>query len=191
MNPLPIQGKTMMIVAGIGVIVNAMTAFFFFKGKERDLNIKAAFLHMAADAGVSLGVVIGGLVIIYTGWNWIDPFISILILVVITLGTWDVLKKSVLLSMDAVPEHINPEEVKDYLSNLTGVTDVHHIHIWAMSTTEYALTAHINLPEQESNNDFLAETAKGLNNKFGISHVTIQIENDKRQNGEKQDCPTN
>src|ERR1035441_2471496 len=105
MNPQPIQGETMMIVAGIGVVVNALTAFFFFKGKEKDLNIKAAFIHMAADAGVSLGVVLGGLIIIYTGWIWIDPLISIIILVVITIGTWGVLKKSLLLSMDAVPEH--------------------------------------------------------------------------------------
>ena len=189
MNPLPIQGKTMMIVAGIGVVVNALTAFFFFKGKEKDLNIKAAFLHMAADAGVSLGVVLGGLIILYTGWSWVDPAISLLILVVITIGTWGVLKKSLLLSIDAVPDHIDPEKVRNYLKNLPGVTNVHHIHIWAMSTTEYALTAHVNMPEPESNNNFLAETAKGLNTKFGISHTTIQIENDK--NGENNNCPTN
>jgi cobalt-zinc-cadmium efflux system protein len=190
MNPLPIQGKTMMIVAGIGVVVNALTAFFFFKGKERDLNIKAAFLHMAADAGVSLGVVIGGLIIIYTGWNWIDPLISILILVVITTGTWSVLKKSVLLSMDAVPEHINPEDVRDYLKNLPGVTNVHDLHVWAMSTTEYALTAHLNIPEPEANDNFLKETAEVLNTKFGISHTTIQIENDRAQYGDNHNCPT-
>ncbi|MDR3669077.1 MAG: cation diffusion facilitator family transporter [Ignavibacteriaceae bacterium] len=191
MHPHPIQGKTMMIVAGIGVVVNALTAFFFIKGKEKDINIKAAFMHMAADAGVSLGVVLGGLLIIYTGWIWVDPMISILILVVITFGTWGVLKKSLLLSIDAVPEHIDPEEVRIYLKNLPGVTNVHHIHIWAMSTTEYALTAHVNIPEPESNNNFLSDTAKGLNTKFGISHTTIQIENDKGQNGENHNCPTN
>jgi cobalt-zinc-cadmium efflux system protein len=190
MHPQPVQGTTMMVVAGIGVVVNALTAFFFFKGKEKDLNIKGAFIHMAADAGVSLGVVIGGLIIIYTGWIWVDPLISILILVVITIGTWSVLKKSLLLSIDAVPDHIDPEEVRNYLKNLPGVTNVHHIHIWAMSTTEYALTAHVNIPEQESNNNILAETAKGLNNKFGISHTTIQIENDRTQKGENNNCPT-
>jgi cobalt-zinc-cadmium efflux system protein len=186
----PIQGKTIMLVAGIGVVVNALTAFFFFKGKENDLNIKGAFLHMAADAGVSLGVALGGLIIIFTGWMWIDPLISILILVVITIGTWDVLKKSLLLSIDAVPEQINPEAVRNYLKDLPGVTDVHDFHIWAMSTTEYALTAHLNIPAPESNDNFLTETAEALNNKFGISHTTIQIENDRTQYGDNHNCPT-
>jgi cobalt-zinc-cadmium efflux system protein len=188
--PAPIQGKTIMLVAGIGVVVNALTAFFFFKGKENDLNIKGAFLHMAADAGVSLGVALAGLIIIFTGWIWIDPLISILILVVITIGTWDVLKKSLLLSIDAVPEQINPEAVRNYLKDLPGVTDVHDFHIWAMSTTEYALTAHLNIPAPESNDNFLTETAEALNNKFGISHTTIQIENDRTQYGDNHNCPT-
>ena len=191
MYPQPTQGKTMMVVAGIGVVVNALTAFFFFKGKENDLNIKSAFLHMAADAGVSLGVVLAGLIIIFTGWMWVDPLISILILVVITVGTWGVLRKSLLLSMDAVPEHIDPEDVRNYLNNLPGVTNVHDIHIWAMSTTEYALTAHLNIPEPDSNDNFLTETAEALNNKFGISHTTIQIENDRTQYGDDHNCPTN
>jgi cobalt-zinc-cadmium efflux system protein len=189
MHPQPVQGKTMMLVAGIGVVVNALTAFFFFKGKENDLNIKGAFIHMAADAGVSFVVVAAGIIIIMTGWMWVDPLISILILIVITVGTWDVLKKSLLLSIDAVPEHIDPEEVKNYLKNLPGVTDVHDIHIWAMSTTEYALTAHVNIPEPESNDNFLTETAEALNNKFGISHTTIQIENDREQYGDNHNCP--
>jgi cobalt-zinc-cadmium efflux system protein len=188
--PQPTEGKAMMLVAGIGVVVNALTAIFFFKGKENDLNIKSAFLHMAADAGVSLGVVLAGLIIIFTGWMWIDPLISILILGVITIGTWGVLRKSLLLSMDAVPEHIDTENVRNYLQNLPGVTDVHHIHIWAMSTTEYALTAHLNIPALDSNDNFLAETAEALNNKFGISHTTIQIENDRTQFGDNHNCPT-
>ena len=190
MYPQPTEGKAMMLVAGIGVVVNALTAIFFFKGKENDLNIKSAFLHMAADAGVSLGVVLAGLIIIFTGWIWIDPLISIFILVVITIGTWGVLRKSLLLSMDAVPEHIDTENVRNYLQNLPGVTDVHHIHIWAMSTTEYALTAHLNIPALDSNDNFLAETAEALNNKFGISHTTIQIENDRTQFGDNHNCPT-
>ena len=191
MYPQPTEGKAMMLVAGIGVVVNALTAIFFFKGKENDLNIKSAFLHMAADAGVSLGVVLAGLIIIFTGWMWIDPLISIFILVVITIGTWGVLRKSLLLSMDAVPEHIDTEDVRNYLQNLPGVTDAHHIHIWAMSTTEYALTAHLNIPALDSNDNFLAETAEALNNKFGISHITIQIENDRTQYGNNHNCPTN
>ena len=191
MYPQPTQGKTMMLVAGAGVVINALTAFFFYKGKERDINIKSAFMHMAADAGVSLGVVLAGLIIIFTGWMWVDPIISILILVVITIGTWGVLKKSLLLSLDAVPEHIDTDEVRNYLKNLSGVTDVHDIHIWAMSTTEYALTAHLNIPAPNSNDNFLKETAEALNDKFGISHTTIQIENDRAQYGENHNCPTN
>jgi cobalt-zinc-cadmium efflux system protein len=179
----------MMLVAGAGVLVNGLTAYFFLRGKELDLNIKGAFLHMAADAGVSLGVVFGGLIILNTGWIWIDPLISLLIGIVIIIGTWGVLKKSVLLSLDAVPEHINHDNVLNYLTSLPGVTNVHDLHIWAMSTTEYALTVHLNIPEPESNDNFLAETAEGLESKFGISHTTIQIENDPVKFGSNHNCP--
>ena len=173
LNPQPVQGKTMMLVAGIGVLVNALTAFFFFKGKESDLNIKAAFLHMEADAGVSLGVALGGLIIIFTGWMWVDPLLSLIILVVITMGTWDVLKKSLLLSMDAVPEHINPEDVRNYLNSLSGVTDVHDFHIWAMSTTEYALTAHINIPFPESNDNSIPRSSSPRSRRRRLGCFTL------------------
>jgi cobalt-zinc-cadmium efflux system protein len=189
MHPQPVAGNMMMLIAGIGVIVNGLTAFLFIKGKDRDLNIKGAFLHMAADAGVSLGVVIGGLIIIYTGWMWIDPLISILIGIVITISTWGLLKQSVLLSLDAVPDNINTDNVLNYLKSLPGVTNVHDLHIWAMSTTEYALTVHLNIPDPESNDKFLAKTAEGLESKFGISHTTIQIENDRIHFGSNHNCP--
>lgn len=174
--PEPVQGATMMVVAGIGVIINAVTAFLFMKGRNSDLNIKGAFMHMAADAGVSFGVVIAGLVIIYTNWLWIDPTISLIIVLVITIGTWGLLKDSFHLTMDAVPKEINLKDVGDYLKSLEGVKEVHDLHIWAMSTTETALTAHLVIPEETKDDYFLKKICGELHSKFGIEHSTIQIE---------------
>ena len=188
MHPEPVPGNTLMAVALAGVVINGITAALFFKGKEKDLNIKGAFLHMAADATVSLGVATGGLAIIYTGWVWIDPAVSIVILVVITISTWGLLMDSVMLSMDGVPDHIHTEDVRAYLRALPGVTDVHDLHIWAMSTTEYALTAHIIIPEISSKDDFLCETADVLHHMFGITHTTIQIENTVMTNDSLHNC---
>jgi len=174
--PEPVQGTVMMLVAGIGVIINGVTAFLFMKGRKKDLNIKGAFLHMAADAGVSLGVVMAGLVIYYTNWFWIDPVISLVIVLVITIGTWGLLKDSFYLSMDAVPEGINLKEVETYLRSLKGVEDVHDLHIWAMSTTETALTVHIVKTDSEMNDEFITKTCVDLYERFDIDHSTIQIE---------------
>jgi cobalt-zinc-cadmium efflux system protein len=174
--PEPVQGQTMMIVAGIGFIINAITALLFMKGREKDLNIKGAFLHMAADAGVSLGVVIAGFIILLTGWLWVDPIIGIVIVIVITLGTWGLLKESFHLSMDAVPREINLKQVGDYLKSIQGVKEVHDLHIWAMSTTENALTAHLVIPEETKDDYFLKKICGDLYSKFGIGHSTIQIE---------------
>ena len=174
--PEPVQGQTMMIVAGIGFIINAITALLFMKGREKDLNIKGAFLHMAADAGVSLGVVLSGFIILLTGWLWVDPIIGIVIVIVITLGTWGLLKESFHLSMDAVPREINLKQVGDYLKSIQGVKEVHDLHIWAMSTTENALTAHLVIPEATKNDFFLKEICGELQKRFGIVHSTIQIE---------------
>jgi cobalt-zinc-cadmium efflux system protein len=174
--PEPVQGATMMVVAGIGVVINAVTAFLFMKGRNQDLNIKGAFLHMAADAVVSLGVVFAGLIIIYTNWLWVDPAISLVIVLVITIGTWGLLKDSFHLSMDAVPKGIDLKEVAEYLKSIRGVTEVHDLHIWAMSTTEIALTAHLVIPEEAKDDFFLKEICSDLNLKFGIVHSTIQIE---------------
>jgi cobalt-zinc-cadmium efflux system protein len=174
--PAPVDGTTMMIVAGIGFFINAITALLFMKGREKDLNIKGAFLHMAADAGVSLGVVIAGFVIVSTGWLWVDPVISLIIVLVITIGTWGLLKDSFHLSMDAVPKGIDLKEVGNYLKGFEGVTEVHDLHIWAMSTTEIALTAHLVIPQETKDDYFLKKICGELQNRFGIEHSTIQIE---------------
>jgi len=175
-TPEPVQGQTMMIVAGIGFIINAITALLFMKGREKDLNIKGAFLHMAADAGVSLGVVVAGLTIVLTGWLWVDPAISLVIVVVITIGTWGLLRESFHLSMDAVPKGIDLNQVGNYLKSIKGVTEVHDLHIWAMSTTETALTAHLVIPNETKDDFFLKKICGELHSKFGIEHSTIQIE---------------
>jgi len=174
--PEPVQGQTMMIVAGIGFVINGITALLFMKGREKDINIKGAFIHMAADAGVSLGVVVAGFTILSTGWLWVDPAVSILIVIVITIGTWGLLKDSFHLSMDAVPKAINLKEVGNYLKGINGVTEVHDLHIWAMSTTETALTAHLVIPNETKDDFFLKKICGELHSKFGIEHSTIQIE---------------
>ena len=175
-SPEPVQGLTMMLVAGVGVIINSITAFLFMKGRKVDLNIKGAFLHMAADAGVSLGVVFAGFIIFSTGWLWVDPAISLVIVLVITFGTWGLLRDSFHLSMDAVPDGINLMEVGSYLKSINGVREVHDLHIWAMSTTETALTAHLVIPYETKDDYFLKKICGELHSRFGIEHSTIQIE---------------
>lgn len=175
-DPAPIGGTTMMIVAGVGVIINTLTALLFMKGREKDINIKGAFLHMAADAGVSLGVVAAGFLINITGFYLLDPIISLVIVVVITVGTWGLLRDSFHLSMDAVPREIDFEKVQAYLNSLDEVKEVHDLHIWAMSTTETALTAHLVMPDGEQDDKFLGKISRTLDNQFGIEHSTIQVE---------------
>jgi cobalt-zinc-cadmium efflux system protein len=175
-QPLPTAGSTIVWVALVGVAVNAATAWLFFAGRKHDLNIKGAFLHMAADAGVSLGVVFAGWAIEATGREWIDPAASIAVAIVILIGTWDLLKDSLNLSLHAVPPGIDFLEVKDYLSRLEGVQEVHDLHIWAMSTTEVALTAHLVKPRIENEDRLLAQACSELHQRFGIEHATLQIE---------------
>jgi len=177
-EPEPIGGTTMMIVAGVGVMINTITALLFLKGREKDLNIKGASLHMAADAGVSLGVVVTGLIISFTNLYILDPIISLVIVVVITIGTWRLLRDSFNLSMDAVPGNIDVESVKKYLNDLPGVTEIHDLHIWAMSTTETALTVHLVIPDEQKDDKFLGKICTQLHDRFGIEHSTIQIEKD-------------
>ncbi len=179
-QPEPVAGNVIMIVAGIGVIINTATALLFLSGRKKDLNIKGAFLHMAADAAVSLGVVLAGLTINLTNWFWLDPAISIVIVIVITIGTWGLLKESFLLSMDAVPKDIDFDKVVDYLKSIEGVGDVHDLHIWAMSTTEIALTVHLVMPGQNDDPFLLHKICNDLHDRFGIDHPTIQIEKDSR-----------
>ena len=175
-SPELVQGITMMMVAGVGVIINGITAFLFMKGRNKDLNMKGAFLHMAADAGVSLGVVLAGFIIYSTGWLWVDPAISLVIVLVITIGTWGLLRDSFHLSIDAVPSGINLKEVGSYLKSIDGVREVHDLHIWAMSTTETALTAHLVIPNETKDDYFLKKICGELHSRFGIEHSTIQIE---------------
>ena len=177
-EPAPVQGETMAVVAGIGIPVNAGTAALFLKGQD-DINIRGAFLHMAADALVSLGVVIAGLAILWTGERWIDPAVSIAIVLVIAWGTWGLLKDSVAMSLLAVPKTVSESEVRAYLSGLPGVEAVHDLHIWPMSTTETALTAHLVMPEGHPGDTFLREVAEELEHHHRIGHTTIQIERDR------------
>lgn len=175
-EPEPICGTTMMIVAGVGVVINTLTALLFLKGREKDINIKGAFIHMAADAGVSLGVVAAGFLINITGFYLFDPIISLLIVIIITIGTWGLLKDSFHLSIDAVPRGIDFEKVQEYLSSLVGVEEVHDLHIWAMSTTETALTVHIVYTGKDERNSIIEKVSKDLEYKFNIIHTTIQVE---------------
>lgn len=188
LSPREVPGTTIMWVAAAGVAVNTGTALLFMKGREQDINIKGAFLHMAADAGVSVGVLLAGLAINITGLPWIDPAISIIIVVVIAIGTWGLLRDSINLALDAVPEGIDPSAVREYLAEQRGVKEVHDLHIWAMSTTQTALTAHLVKPEREDEDEFLARLADELHHKFRIAHTTIQLE--RRSCCGHSECPT-
>lgn len=175
-NPQPVVGNTVMIVAAIGIVVNGVTAWLFARGSKGDINIRGAFLHMAADAAVSAGVVVAGLVIVTTGWLWLDPAVSLAIVAVITWGTWGLLRESVSMSLDAVPSNIAHGEVEAALIALPGVSFVHDLHIWPISTTEIALTAHLVSPNGYPGDDFLHHASEMLEQRFGIAHSTIQVE---------------
>ena len=178
-SPEPVAGKTMMAVAAIGILVNGVTAWLFASGRKDDINLKGAFLHMASDALVSVGVVAAGLLILLTGWLWIDPIVSLGINGVIVWGTWGLLRDSVGMSMAAVPAQIDPAAVRTFLSARTGVVDVHDLHIWPMSTTENALTCHLVMPNGHPGDAFLHELAGDLAQRFRINHTTVQIEVDQ------------
>jgi cobalt-zinc-cadmium efflux system protein len=174
--PESVAGGTVIGVAVVGIAINTITALMFISGRKQDLNIRGAFLHMAADAGVSLGVVLVGIAIVVTDWLWFDPVISLIIVIVVVVGTWRLLKDSVNLALDAVPEGIEPLAVQTYLVERPGVAHVHDLHIWAMSTTQTALTAHLVIPSGHPGDDFLAQTSQELHDHFGIEHSTLQIE---------------
>ena len=175
-HPEPVASGIVMWVAAAGIAVNAITALMFASGRKGDVNIRGAFLHMAADAAVSAAVVIAGLVISLTGLAWIDPAMSLVVVVVIALGTWGLLRESIDLALDAVPRGVSPETVEAYLHDLPGVREVHDLHIWGMSTTEAALTAHLIKPALVDDDVFLRAVCKELHGRFGIEHATIQIE---------------
>lgn len=175
-NPAEVAGLIVVIVAGIGVLINGITMLLFLKGQKGDLNIRGAFLHMAADTAVSVGVVISGTVLMFTNLHWIDPVISLVIAVVIFLGTWQLLKESVNLAVDAVPKGIDPATVRKHLERLPGVQSAHHLHIWALSTTENALTVHLVKPDPEGDDEAIHQASSMLAAEFNIHHTTIQWE---------------
>jgi len=174
-NPEPVAGTQVMIVAGIGVFINTITALMFLKGQKDDLNIKGAFLHMAADAGVSLGVVVSGLLIVKTGLQWIDPVVSFIIILVILWGTWKLFTESIRLALDAVPDNIKFENVKSAILETSEVMDLHDLHIWALSTNENALSVHV-LTSTQDTDSLISDLQHKLAEQFNIKHVTVQLE---------------
>jgi cobalt-zinc-cadmium efflux system protein len=175
-EPGEVASRTVMVVAAVGIVVNGVTAWLFASGRKDDINLRAAFSHMAADALVSLGVVAAGAVILLTGWVRLDPLVSIVIAGIILVGTWDLLRDSVGMSLDAVPGAISPEEVRHFLASHPGVSEIHDLHIWPISTTETALTCHCVMPAGHPGDAALAGIAHELRMRFGIGHSTIQVE---------------
>jgi cobalt-zinc-cadmium efflux system protein len=185
-DPPPAPGRAMVVVAAIGVVVNLATALLFLRGRKRDLNIRGAYLHMTADAGVSAGVVAAGLLILWTGASWIDPAITLIIAAIIFWNTWGLLKQSVFMSLGAVPEGIDPEEVESALAAMPGVTAVHDLHIWPMGTADTVMTAHLVVAGGHPGNGFLADAQILMHDRFGIGHATLQIE--LEAGGDCHDC---
>lgn len=175
-EPAPVASKTVMVIAAIGIAVNLGSSLPFLAGRKRDINIQGAFLHLMGDAAFSFAVVVAGAIMYFTGWNWLDPAMSLVLAVAILIGTWKLLRRSINLILDAVPETIDPDTVQAYLACLPGVTGVHHLHIWPLSTTQTALTAHLVMPVPSEKPGFLSEIAEGLRHAFQIGHSTIQVD---------------
>ena len=175
-NPGIVNETLMIWVAIAGIVINGVTAWFFMADRKSDLNVRGAYLHMAADAGVSAGVALAGAGMLLTGWLWLDPAVSLVIVATIFVGTWGLLRDSVKLALHAAPESVDPSEVRGYLCALKGVAEVHDLHIWGMSTTETALTAHLVMPAGHPGDDFIAHVVHDIEHRFRIGHVTIQIE---------------
>ncbi len=176
LNPVPVATLTVIWVALGGIVINTATALLFLRGREHDLNVRGAFVHMAADAAVSLGVVLAGAAMLYTGWTWLDPAMSLVIAAVIVAGTWGLLRDSANLALHAVPPRIDTALIRGYFSGLAGVAEFHDLHIWGMSTTETALTVHLVMPGGHPSDRFIAEVADELRERFAIGHATIQVE---------------
>lgn len=175
-HPESVESNTVILVASTGIFINGFTAWLFMSGKDHDMNIRGAYLHMAADAAVSLGVVAAAVALHFTGWLWLDPAMSLAIAVVIGIGTWGLLRESLNLALDAVPASINPAKVEDYLASIPGVEAVHDLHIWAMSTTEIALTVHLVKPDAIIDDALLVQINNELREQFKIQHTTVQFE---------------
>jgi cobalt-zinc-cadmium efflux system protein len=174
--PPAVAGLTVTLVAVAGIVVNGLSAWLFVKGSKGDLNIRGAYLHMAADAAVSLGVAVAGVAMMFTGWYWLDPVISLAIVAVIVAGTWGLLREALQLALSAVPPHIDVAAVADYLEQRPGVTGIHDLHIWGMSTTESALTVHLVMPAGYPGDPFMDDLAQTLRTRFTIAHSTLQVE---------------
>ena len=175
-QPHLVDGLTVTLVAGVGIIINGVSAWLFVKGSQGDLNVRAAYLHMLADAIVSLGVVIAGVAMMFTGWYWLDAVISLVIVAVIVVGTWGLLRESLQLALNAVPASIDASAVEIYLRLCPGVTEIHDLHIWGMSTTESALTVHLVIPEGYPGDAFMDDIMHTLKERFSIGHSTLQVE---------------
>ncbi len=176
MAPPPVAGVTVMWVAGAGILVNGLSAYLLHAGQHEDMNVRAAFLHMMADAAVSLGVVLAGVALIYTGARWIDPGVSLLVVLVILYGSWGLLRDALHLSLDGVPANLDSVSIKEYLAAQRGVAEVHDLHVWALSTTSVALTAHLVVPAGDAGGALLQCLEEGLRKRFKIDHATLQIE---------------
>ncbi len=188
-DPAPVSSETVIWVASVGIAINFGTALLFMRGQKDDINVRGAFLHMMADAGVSAAVVVGGIIIFVTGMNWVDPLISLIVVAIIFWSTWGLLKESVSMTLAGVPSNIDAGEVQEYLENLPDVAAVHDVHIWPMSTSETALTAHLIIPSGHPGGGFLANLQDELLMKFAIHHMTIQIELEDEEAGVcKNDC---
>jgi cobalt-zinc-cadmium efflux system protein len=175
-HPGPVATTTVMVVALIGIAINGGTAIAFMRGRDHDLNIRGAFLHMLGDAAASAGVVVAALGIAWTGWTWLDPMVSLLLVALIMVSSWSLLRDSINLALDAVPPGIDTDVVTAFLASLPGVTDVHDVHIWGLSTTHAALTAHLVVPDGGNTDALIANACRQLHDRFGIEHATVQIE---------------
>ena len=175
-EPALVTGLTVTLVAGVGIVINGLSAWLFVKGSKADLNVRGAYLHMAADTAVSVGVALAGIAMIYTDWYWLDPVMSLVIVTIILTSTWGLLRESVQLALIAVPAHIDVTALEAYLRQCKGVTDIHDLHIWGMSTTESALTVHLVMPNGCPDDAFLDSIVQALNERFSVHHCTLQVE---------------
>jgi cobalt-zinc-cadmium efflux system protein len=175
-HPEPVTGLTVMIVAAIGMVINGGTALLFSRGRHLDINLRGVFMHMMGDAVISLGVVVAGAGLLFTGWTWLDPAVGLLVAAFLVISTWRLLTQSIAMALQAVPSDIEPKDVHAFLGKIDGVDQVHDLHIWPMSTTERALTCHLVMPGGHPGDGALAELAHELEHRFRIGHVTIQVE---------------
>lgn len=182
-EPAAVDGGVVVVVAAIGIAINSLTAWLFASGRHADVNVRAAFLHLVADAAISFGVVVAGALVIWTGWAWLDPFVSLVLVGVIALGSWGLLEEAVRLALDAAPEQVDVPRVRGYLSALPAVLDVHDLHIWALSTREVALTAHLVARPDVDPQRLLVQASTELHDSYGIEHATLQIETSEGARG--------